>query len=153
LELVDLYYVFKGQRQFILNTLFNLVPFYNGPGSQLVAEYLLHYFWALPGPDSVKIRQEDIQDLNKAIEVLTWIGEFGVLGMRRVSPIRVALRSLHSLYETASLYHIRRLQYKIAKSIQSIKKAAIESELSDKEKKSLIAYADSYLNKINSEAS
>jgi len=153
LRLLDMYYIFEGQRQFILNTLHDLVPFYDGSANLLVAEYVTHYFWALPGPDHVKIRRKDIRALDKAVDILSWMGEFNAMAMERAPSVRAALRSLHSLSETVGLYRVRRLQNKIAKSIQSIKEEVMGSELSEEEKKSLITSADSYLDEIGRELS
>lgn len=145
LELMDIYYIFDGESDYTLDILHDLVPMIHGPNIRLVAEYILHYFWHLPGPEYTKITTKDIRTIGNAIQLLTWMGEFNAEFLEEGTAVRAALRSLHSLFETVSYYRLRRLETRIRKSIQSIKKKMQTSEYPKKEKISIIATADSYL--------
>jgi 5-methylcytosine-specific restriction endonuclease McrA len=153
LEVLDLYYVFEGQSHSILDTLHDLVPFYDDSMNALIAEHIPHYFWHLPGPADNKIRRTDIRALDKAIDVLGWMIQYNAMAMKRVPSVKAALRSLHSLFETVSLYNVERLQSRITKSVQLTKGMLPDSGLSDEERKSLIAEMDSFLKEIKKNAS
>jgi len=153
LELMDVYLIYEGQSHFILKTLHSLIPMISSSKNALVAEHILHHFWHLPGPDHNKIRQKDRQALSSAIDVLDWMGRFNADAMSHGPSIAAAQRSLYSIFETASLYHLRDMQKRIAESMNSIKKAVSESGVSDNEKASLIVKADFYLKQIDKEMS
>jgi hypothetical protein len=151
LELMDIYHMYDLESDYILHILDILVPIIHGPNICLVAEYILHYFWHLAGPEHTRITKKDIRIIGSAIEVLTWMGEFNAEFFEEGTAVRAALRSLHSLFETVSYYHLARLENKIKKSIQSIRKKMQASEYPRREKASIIASADSYLRRIKSE--
>ena len=48
LELLDIYYIYEGESDYVLDTLNVLVPLTHGATNRLAAEYALHYFLASP---------------------------------------------------------------------------------------------------------
>ncbi len=128
-----------------MDTLNVLVPLTHGATNRLAAEYALHYFWHLPGPEYTQITKKDMRIIGKAIQFLTWMGEYSAEFGEEGTTVRAALRALHSLFETVSSYHVKKLETRIKKSYRSIRKAMLASEYPKREKKSIIATADSYL--------
>jgi hypothetical protein len=151
LELLDVYYIFEGESGQILDILYLLVPLLQSPISGLVTQYVLHYFGHIPGPEYTKIRKKDIRDIGKAIAVLTWMGEFSAEFKQEIPTARAALRALYSLFEIVSSYRVKRLETRIGRSFQSIKKAILASDYPQKEKTSIISTADSYLKRTKTE--
>jgi hypothetical protein len=151
LELLDVYYIFEGESGYILDILYLLVPLIHSPISGLVAQYVLHYFGHIPGPEYTKIRKKDVRDIDKAIAVLTWMSEFSAEFEQEIPTVRAALRALYSLFEIASTYRVKRLETRIRRSLQSIKKVMLTSDYPEKEKTSIIATTDSYLKRTKTE--
>jgi hypothetical protein len=148
LELLDIYYIYENESAHILDTLHFLVPMIYGPKSRLVAEYVLHYFGHIPGPEYSKIRNKDIKNMGKAIEVLAWMGEFNAEFWEESATVRAVLRALNSLFETCSSYRLTRLEKRIVRSFQSIKEKIRTSEYPKEQKTALTATANSYLKRI-----
>jgi len=148
LELLDIYYIFEAESDCILDTLHFLVPMIHGSKSRMVAEYILHYSWHLPGPEYTKITKKDVRTLGKAIQVLTWMGEFNAEIEEDSAVVGAALRALHSLFETVSSYRMKTLETRIIRSFRSIRRKMLASEYPGKEKASIVATADSYLKRI-----
>lgn len=151
LELLDVYYIFEGESGYILDILYLLVPLIHSPISALVAQYVLHYFGHIPGPEYTRIRKKDVRDIDKAIAVLAWMGEFSSEFEQEIPTVRAALRALYSLFEIASAYRMKRLESRIRRSLQSIKKAMLTSDYPENEKTSIIATTDSYLKRTKTE--
>jgi hypothetical protein len=148
LELLDIYYIYESESGYILDTLHFLVPMIHGPKSRLVAEYVLHYFGHIPGPEYTKISRRDVRNIGKAIGVLTWMGKFGAEFWEESATVRAALRALNSLFETASSYRLNRLERRILGSFQSIKEKMRTSEYPEEQKAAVIATANSYIKRI-----
>jgi predicted aldo/keto reductase-like oxidoreductase len=128
LELLDIYRLFEGASYLILDKLHEVVAFVREEWkTAMVAEYILHYTWHLPGPDTVRMGPKDIKDLREAIGVLSWMAELRILTMNDVP--NTILKSLLELFNTAATYGVKRLQTKIIKSLTSIKSEASNSNL------------------------
>jgi hypothetical protein len=150
LGLLDLYDIFERNSSFALDQLHDVVPFISGPGKRaLVAEHVLHYFWHLPGPEYVKIKDKDTKDLKRAIRFLEWMGTFEATTTRAPGPIRVSLDSLAEIFKTANLYAKRELQDAVMKAIKAIRKdASVNLEQSEVEIIGLIEKADALVARL-----
>jgi hypothetical protein len=79
------------------------------------------------------------------------VGEFNAENEMNSAAVRAALRALHSLFETVTSYRIRRLETRIMRSFQSIRKEMLASEYPEREKGPIVAAANSYLKGIKAE--
>jgi hypothetical protein len=150
LDLLDTFTILEGNESYVLRQLSDVAPFLRN-NAALVAEYVPHYYWGLPGPGDVKIRRHDTQDLEDGIELLRWIAELGTFGAGS-GQIKASLRALYDLFQTANSYKLDRLTSRIVSNLRKLKKELRKPiGLSKIEASQAIAWTDSYLAKITND--
>lgn len=148
LELLDVYCIYRVDSRFLLDRLYLIVPLVAGTRKvSLVGEHVTHYFGHLLGFDR-RIARRDIQAMNKAIDVLSWLGENEAQLERNVTSLNACLSSLYEIFEIANAYGVRKVENKIVKAIKLIKTKASTPEGYFGEMRPVGTKADSYLKKI-----
>jgi hypothetical protein len=146
LQLLDIYRIFEDTSGYILDVLYHVVPFiYTIEKQSLLAAYVLHYTWHLPGPEYTEspLRPEDVRDLSKVAELLSWMGKLNMLALREDSMDHI-LSTFYVLFDTATAYGSSELYDKIVQSLSSMKEGALESNM-----RRLAERIDSQLRKMN----
>lgn len=149
LEILNMYYIFEGNAEYILDQMHKIVPIVSGSKKGiLMAGCVPDFFLHLPGPEFNKVTKRDIKPLNKAIDLLRWIGEFEIDIGESADVVKASARSLHSLFEIVMDYKLKKQYQKIVSSFKTIKKASKESDMSAKNLRDSIRIVDNYLKKV-----
>jgi hypothetical protein len=154
LRFLETYAFFEGDTFWILDQLYGFVPFIWGGDQKraLLAAYIPQFHSYLPGPDFVKLKKIDKEELRKSIDLLEWIGEFGTFG-DGFETIWVSLRSLTKLAEIIEPYDLSGHRHRIISAMKTIRKSVKESVyLTRDEKGTLSEKADRYLGLVMRES-
>jgi len=123
LELLDVLNLLEGEAGYILDQLSMVAPFLNNPRKPpMVAKYVLHYFWHLPGPEHVQIKKTDIVNLGKAIDLLVWMATLESAVSGNLKTLKSFINSLYELFEIAENYRLTKVKRKIIREVRSVKK-------------------------------
>jgi hypothetical protein len=107
LEQIEAYYVYLGMREEALEAISTILygsVWRDAAVTAECAERIHHLFWALPGPQHMAIKEEDLADLKTAIGRLDWIGEHATEYMRNVQVMRSLCTSILYLYDVVVAY-------------------------------------------------
>jgi len=123
LEFLDILQILDGDAQYILERLHWVAPFIKHPKTTaMIAEYVLHYFWGLPGPEHVKVMKTDIIRLEKALDLIVWMGQLESWTRATPHTMESFAKTLHGLFDIAEAYKLSGLKKKILQGVGKIKK-------------------------------
>jgi hypothetical protein len=138
----------EGETSWILEQLHAFVPFiYEDDKASLIAQEVREFFGYLIGPDYVKIREREKQELHKAIELVQWIGEFGAL-IEGPKSVARSLKALLELSDVAYWYDLKAHRQKIIVAIEAIKNQVRDSMFSSAVRGILAENANRYVRRI-----
>jgi hypothetical protein len=123
LELFRTLYMLEGYGRKILKALQYIVPPVALAGknkASLIAESIPSFFAHLPGPDYVKIRKKDTEDLAIAIDTLETIGSFCGEFNKNLAVIKSVGDSFEYLFNLTVWYDLENYALKIVKEINKV---------------------------------
>lgn len=148
LDLLDFYRLFENDVSWLLDRLYELVPYiFRDKTAGLLAEYVTYPFFHFILFDDAKMRRNDRADLEKAIEICGALGGFGAI-YGNVWSIRKSLKALFWLADLANVHGLSSHRRKIMSEIKSIQKEIKESTLSARAKNSLSRSLSSYPKRV-----
>lgn len=112
---------------YVLDQFKSIAPFMqNSKISSLVAEYVPHYFWHLPGPEDMKIGKHDIANMRNAVDLVIWMAKLESWTSGNPLSMQSFVKSLSELFETAESYGLLDIEKEIIQGVKSVKQETSE---------------------------
>jgi hypothetical protein len=137
-EIMDQLYqwhIWEGHTRYILEKMVYIHWLFSDEQIKYISNRIFEFFWHLPGPDMVQVKEKDKINLQLAMELLTSFGsQLAILGSNKKMAMNSIMDAWKEIFEIAVIYKNRKLRTHFLDNLKKTRKKWQDSDYSGKQK-------------------